>query len=177
MELEGEYSMSKLKSYSVNLKLPLFEIQGTWEPDESERKAAWEMYVELVTRISVVELKPHEGLLSEALSSLYTLFDTTREILKKYGPTVAQPKGEAGLSFGYLAVEILNRVLRPMLAYWHPLLLDYENKREPSVSRSEHEWAWSEAGELRTRLNETRLILIDYANTLAKVAGVPSLIT
>jgi hypothetical protein len=60
------------------------------------------MYVELITRISVVELKPGEGLLREALSSLYTLFDTTRMILRKYGPSVAQPKGKDKLSFGYL---------------------------------------------------------------------------
>ena len=38
------------------------------------------MYIELVTRIAVIELRPEEGLLREALSSLYSLFDTTRKI-------------------------------------------------------------------------------------------------
>ena len=109
--------MPKLTSVKVNLKLPFIGgVEGTWEPDESEQKAAWEMYVELITRISVSELKPDEGLLREALSSLYTLFDTTRKILREYDPSIARPKGKDKLSFGYLAVAILNVVLRPVLA-------------------------------------------------------------
>ncbi|MGW3011312.1 hypothetical protein ACWC9R_21125 [Streptomyces sp. NPDC001219] len=49
------------------------EISGTWRPDDAERKAAWELYVELITRVSVIELGPAEGVLREALSSHYTL--------------------------------------------------------------------------------------------------------
>jgi hypothetical protein len=76
----------KLKNVKVNLTLPLIgSVEGTWEPNETEKDAAWELYVELITRISVVELKPDEGLLREAMASLYSLFATTRGILKKYG--------------------------------------------------------------------------------------------
>ena len=169
--------MAKLTSVKVRLKLPYIGgVEGTWEPDESERNAAWEMYVELITRISVAELKPGEGLLREALSSLYTLFDTTRKILCKYGPSIAQPKGKDNLSFGYLAVAILNVVLRPVLAKWHPLLLDYESTKKSSVSPLEHERHWDEYEELRQVLNDIRGMLIEYANLLAQVAEVPSLI-
>ena len=119
--------MSKLKSYTVSIDTKIIKVSGTWEPDKNEKKAAWEMYVELVTRISTVELKPEEGFLREALNSLYSIFQTTREILRKYGPSVAKPKKE--LSFGYLAVSILNKVLRPTLSFWHPILLDYEHKK------------------------------------------------
>jgi hypothetical protein len=169
--------MPKLKSVKVSLNLPYIGgIEGTWEPDESERKAAWEMYVELVTRIAVQELGPEEGLLREALSSLYSLFDTTRKILREYGPSIARPKEQATLSFGYLAVAILNSVLRPVLAKWHPLLLDYENTRPPAVSALEHERRWAQYADLRQELNQVRGVLTDYANLLAEVAGVPSLI-
>lgn len=54
-----------------------------------ERDAAWELYVEVVTRIAVVELKPGEGSLREALSSLSSPFATTRDILRKYGQRLA----------------------------------------------------------------------------------------
>ena len=169
--------MTKLTSVKVSLKLPVIGgIEGTWKPDESERDAAWEMYVELITRISVAELKPDEGLLREALSSLYTLFDTTRKILRKYGPSIAQPKGKDDLSFGYLAVAILNVVLRPVLAKWHPLLIDYEGTKKSSVSPLEHERQWDKNEELRQVLNDVRGVLIEYANLLAQVAGVPSMI-
>jgi hypothetical protein len=152
------------------------KIEGKWVLDDVQRKAAWEMYVELITRISVAELKEDEGLLREALSSLYTLFDTTRNILRKHGHSVAQPKDKSDYSFGYLAVAILNRELRPVLAKWHPLLLDYENTKPEGVSQLYHERTWKRAQELRGILNETRLVLIDYANLLAEAAKVPSLI-
>lgn len=169
--------MPELTSVKVKLKLPhIAEIEGTWKPDKNQRNAAWEMYVELITRISVVELKPDEGLLREALSSLYTLFATTRNILCKYGPSIARPKGEDNLSFGYLAVAILNVVLRPVLAKWHPLLLDYESTKKSPVPPLEHEKQWEKYEELRQVLNDVRSVLIEYANLLAQVAKVPSLI-
>ena len=60
-----------LTKISVELSLPyLSKISGEWEPDENEREAAWELYVELITRVSVVNLGPEEGLLRESLSSL-----------------------------------------------------------------------------------------------------------
>lgn len=169
--------MAKLKSVKVSAKLlSLIGIEGTWELDDSERKAAWEMYVELVTRISVSELRPDEGLLREGLSSLYTLFGTTREILRRYGPSVAQPKGKDNLSFGYIAVTILNVVLRPVLAKWHPLLLDHESTRKSPSSPLEHEKQWDRYEELRQILNDVRGTLIEYGDVLAEAAGVPSLI-
>lgn len=169
-------TMAKFTGVKVSLTLPFIGgVEGTWKPDESERNAAWEMYVELITRISVVELKPDEGLLREALSSLYTLFGTTRTILRKYGPSIAQPKGKDDLSFGYLAVAILNTVLRPVLAKWHPMLLDYESTRSGSVSPLEHEREWDKHDELRQVLNDVRGILIEYTDLLAQVAEVPPL--
>ena len=170
-------TMAKFTGVKVSLTLPFIGgVEGTWKPDESERNAAWEMYVELITRISVVELKSDEGLLREALSSLYTLFGTTRTILRKYGPSIAQPKGKDDLSFGYLAVVILNAVLRPVLAKWHPLLLDYESTKSGSVSHLEHERQWDKHDELRHVLNDVRGTLIEYTNLLAEVAEVPPLI-
>ena len=169
--------MANLTSVKISLKLPFIGgVEGTWEPDERERNASWEMYVELVTRISVTELKPGEGLLREALSSIYSLFSTTREILRQYGPSVAQPKGDGKLSFGYLAVTILNVALRPVLAKWHPLLLDYESTKEPSLSPVNHESTWDSSGQLRQALNDVRSMLIEFADYLAQVANVPSLI-
>jgi len=169
--------MPKFKSIKVSLKLPYIGgIEGTWEPADSERKAAWELYIELVTRISVAELHPNEGLLREALSSLHSLFETTRNILRTYGPGIAQPKRGNTLSFGSLAVTILNVVIRPVLANWHPLLLDYENTKEPTVSSLAHERHWDKSEELRRALNDVRGVLIEYANVLAQVTDVPSLI-
>lgn len=169
--------MPELESFTVALKTPFGEIRGNWKPDKKEREAAWEMYVELVTRISVVELKPDEGLLREALSSLYTLFDTTRGILRKYGTAVAKPKRGGDMSFGRIAVRVLNEIIRPVLAKWHPLLLDYEKKKSDSVSLLEHEKRWDKYEELRKVIEDARVVLKEYSDTLAKVAKIPPLIS
>jgi hypothetical protein len=60
-------------------------IVGIWDPTECERTAAWDMYVELITRIPVAYVKPGEGSLRIGLSSLYKLFDASREIMRQYG--------------------------------------------------------------------------------------------
>ncbi|MDP9314314.1 MAG: toll/interleukin-1 receptor domain-containing protein [Chloroflexota bacterium] len=167
--------LGRLAEVNVELQLPYIgKIGGVWQPDEREQDAAWEMYVELVTRISVTELQPGQGLLRESLSSLYSIFTTTRQILREHGPSVARPKGDGELSFGYIAISVLNFALRPVLAKWHPLLLDYEHRREALVSPLQHEEAWERATQLRQVLNQVRGVLIDYAGLLAQICRVPA---
>ena len=54
----------------------------------AERIAAWKIYIELLTRISLQPLKPEEGVIREALDSLYKLFQNMRVILEEGGPGV-----------------------------------------------------------------------------------------
>src|SRR5205809_401846 len=101
---------AKLRSVNATLDTGLIKVEGRWEADESEQRAAWELYVELVTRVAVQELKAEEGLLREALTSLYAVFAETRRILRHYGPDLAKPKGKGTLCFGQIAVKVLNEV-------------------------------------------------------------------
>ena len=130
-----------------------------------------------MTRIAVQELKPGEGLLREALNSLYQLFGETRNILRKYGPSVAKPKGRGEWSFGSIAVTVLNSALRPVLAKWHPLLLAYENTRTENVSHVEHEAAWEHNEGLRTTLSDLQETLEQYSHILAEAAGIPPIVS
>jgi hypothetical protein len=43
------------------MDLKLFSIAGTWKPNDAERQAACELYVELITRVAVVLLPAHRG--------------------------------------------------------------------------------------------------------------------
>jgi hypothetical protein len=159
----------------VKLNLHVLEISGSWEPNDEERKAAWEIYVELVTRVTVVPLGPDQGLLREALTSLYSLFAITREVLRRHGPALAAPgRANGRYTLGYLAVAILNFELRPVLSRWHPALEDWEAHRPPGSSRLAHEQAWEHAGEFRAELERVRRNLADYAELLAEASGVPS---
>jgi hypothetical protein len=142
----------------VSVSLPFGIGSAEWEADKTERRAAWSLYVELVTRIAVEPLAEEEGLLREALNSLYSLFGTTREILKEAGPDV----GASHRSVGGIAIAVLNRGLRPFLAKWHPRLQVWESKRPVDVSLSEHEQNWSDALELRKELEVLRGDLHKY---------------
>jgi hypothetical protein len=160
----------------VKVNLGIAELSGEWEPNDVERSAAWELYVELITRVSVVPLGEGEVLLREALTSLYSIFHTTRDVLRKYGPDIAEPKPDGQLNFAFLAVTILNAGIRPLLARWHPALTRWEEQCPPGASPAAHEHAWARADELRAELEQTRIALTDYAAALAIACGVPNLL-
>ncbi len=157
------------------IELSFLGLKGKWEVDDQQRNAAWEIYIELVTRVTVVELKKEEGIIREALNSYYSLFNTTREILKKYGPAIAIPGKKSDMTLGHVAVGVLNKVLRPLLAKWHPILQNYENQRPKNLSVSEHERKWERADELRAEIDKVRKNLIKYADVLAEVSEVSKL--
>lgn len=167
--------MPNVKEVQIGLGPTGPSISGNIEVGNKERDAAWELYVELVTRISVVKLQPDEGLLREALSSYYTLFGSTRQILRNHGPDIAQAKG-GSMSFGELAVRVLNEELRPVLAKWHPALEDHENKRTEDKSRLQHEKDWEHNQQLRDILEKRREVLDQYARVLADIADVDHLV-
>ncbi len=163
--------MARLTNVRIDFKVPgLGGISGTWEPDESEIQAAWELYVEMVTRAPLGEGSLRKGSVREALNSIYSLFDTTRTILRSYGPGVARPKGGQELSFGYLAVSMLNHVLRPLLTEWHPRLQQWE-RENPSSNEIE----WPGRSDFLETLGETEDLLRQYAKLFTGVAEVPEL--
>lgn len=158
----------KVKATKLVVGLPFNLGQLEFEPDEVQQRAAWELYVELSTRIAVQPLAPDEGLLRETLTSLYSIFGATREILRKAGPSVARGAN----SLGFIAIEVLNKGLRPFLAQWHPLLLAHEKNRSLETSARDHEQQWELAAELRQELVKLQDQMMIYADVLATIAGV-----
>ena len=164
MELPG----IKAKTLKVSLPFGIGSIE--FEANEVEQQAAWSLYVELMTRTAVQPLDQNCGLLREVLDSLYSLFSITREILRQAGPSVAHgPK-----SFGPLAIEVLNKGLRPFNSKWHPLLKAYEESRPSNISQLEHEQKWQRYSEMRKDLLNLQDNIIVYANALAILAGAKS---
>ncbi|MGD1910980.1 MAG: hypothetical protein ACFB2X_09040 [Rivularia sp. (in: cyanobacteria)] len=158
------------KLTKVSLNLP-FGIGGTeWEPDDTEKRAAWSLFIELVTRVSIQPLEPEkdQGLLREALASLHSLFATTREILREAGPDI----GASHRSVGGIAITVLNQGLRPFLSKWHPSLQSWEAQRPLTISPQEHERNWKYEAQLRTEMELLRRNLEEYAVALSVIAGV-----
>ncbi|HZO76377.1 MAG TPA: helix-turn-helix transcriptional regulator [Ktedonobacteraceae bacterium] len=148
-----------------------------WRPDEAEKQAAWEIHVELVTRVPMTILEDDRGLLREALTSFYSLFQTTRIILRQLGPFQTHLDAEPERSVSFMAVRMLNLALRPFLSKWHPMLKDYEDRRPMTVGVLEYERQWEQYDKIRQEMITLRPTLLGYADAFAAIAGTPSLIT
>ena len=97
--------MPRLVNVKLDLKLPgLGGIQSTWEPDEAEVRAAWELYVGMVTRTPLGEFSSVEGSTRETLNSIYFLFDTTMAVLGGRMETPARARAMAGVDLAIIGV-------------------------------------------------------------------------
>ena len=158
----------RIKATKLKVGLPFNLGELEFVPDELQQRVAWELYVELTTRISVQPRDEGKGLIREALNSLYSLFGATREILRKAGPSIAQGPE----SVGVIAIEVINIGLRPFVSKWHSELIAYEQYRPAEVGIREHEINWSLADDFHYELEELLEQMIIYSNALAKIAGV-----
>lgn len=134
---------------SLKIKLPFLEAQ--WEPKDEDRNAAWELYVELLTRITTQRLAPETGDEQAALSSIYQLFPITRDIVKR--------NGRYCINFAKIAVVVLNQKVRPFTAKWH--------RRTLAGPLSA-----GDAQVFRAELRDLQDVLRRYTHLLADLAGV-----
>lgn len=98
-----------------SLKLNVGFAELEFKPNDVDRDAAWEMYVELLTRITTQALPTGQGDEQTALASVHSLFKTTRDIIKR--------STRHSLEFTKIAIVVLNQVVRPFTAKWHKLSL------------------------------------------------------
>ena len=151
MNLENLFRKFNLEKVSLNLRA----IQLEFSFQEADKEAAWDLYVEMLTRVVTQPLPREAGDEKAALDSVYSLFPTTREILRRHG--------RASIQFGKVAIPVLNQVIRPFTTKWHRQsltgALTQGNKRE----------------EFRKELEVLQADLRNYNRMLAEIAGVEDL--
>ena len=113
------------------IKLTLGFAEATWAPNDADREAAWELYVELLTRITTQPLADEHGDEKTALDSVFALFGITREILRRRQSGCGE--------FAKLAIPTLNQIVRPFTAKWHKLSLQgaFEDPEKRQTFRTE----------------------------------------
>lgn len=136
----------------TGLKLNAGFLSMEWEPQPDEQQAAWELYVELITRVATQPLPDNVGDDASALESVYQLFDVTRQLLKG--------KGRKAQTFSKVAIVVLNQKIRPFTAKWH--------KQSKAGAFSDA----AQCQEFRQELAGVQQVLGGYAGMLAKIAGV-----
>lgn len=97
----------QLEKISLNASF----LQAEFEFKTADQDAAWELYIEMLTRIVTQPLPSNVGDDKTALDSVYSLFPTTREILRR--------RGRGTIEFSKIAIPVLNQVVRPFTAKWH----------------------------------------------------------
>ena len=123
--------------------------------DAADMDAAWDMYVEMLTRITTQPLPEEAGDEKAALESVYKLFPITRGILRRHGLHTVQ--------FSKVAIPVLNQVVRPFTVKWH--------------RKSRHGEFGDEAARREFR-GDLRALLVDmrnYNRMLAEIADVEDL--
>ena len=137
----------------VRLKLPAMQLEMSFE--ETDKDAAWNLYVELLTRITTQPLASGTGDEAAALQSVYAVVAATREILRGHGRNSIQ--------FSKVAVPVLNQVIRPFTSKWH---------RRSLAGAFQNE---EECREFRAELEALQVDLRNYNRLLAEIAGVEDL--
>ncbi|WP_217207561.1 toll/interleukin-1 receptor domain-containing protein [Streptomyces sp. AC550_RSS872] len=140
-------------------------------PSESERMAAYDIQVELVTRIGVQELAPGTGSLREALTSLKSLIDFTRATLHTYSVNLERGSASGAPTVQHLAYVLINETIRPFTGTWHPLLSAYESRCPADVAPLDHEAAWPQAEAMRAELSALREPLTRIVAGLGDISG------
>lgn len=147
-DLFEKWSLTELR-----VKTPIMDME--WRPSNADKDAAWDLYVELLTRITTQALPDDAGVEQTALDSVYALFKITRETLKTHGRSCSE--------FTKIAVIVLNQVIRPFTAKWH--LLSQQNAFEREEKRVE----------FRHDLRELQEKLGNYTKLLADLSDVEDL--
>ena len=145
--------LNKFGLTKIQLNLPI--VSAAISFDEADKDAAWELYIEMLTRIVTQPLPSEAGDEKTALDSVYILFTITREILRRHGRGTIQ--------FSKIAIPVLNQIVRPFTAKWHKESLagafGHENKQK----------------EFREELEILQSELRKYNSLLAEIAGVEDL--
>ncbi|MGA7979322.1 MAG: hypothetical protein WCA32_03745 [Chromatiaceae bacterium] len=122
---------------------------------DADKKAAWELYVELVTRVATQPLGDEDGVEATALESIASLFPLVRKLMRQSGPGAA--------AFSALTITLLNYRVRPFTAAWHKRSAD-GRLSDPAIS-----------GRFRDELRALQQDLRAVADVLADLIQVPRL--
>ena len=142
--------LEKWDMTSLKIKTPFLDME--WKPLDEDKNAAWELYIELLTRVTTQPLDTSHGDEETALKSVYSIFPLTREVIKN--------NGRHCIEFTKIAIVVLNQIIRPFTAKWHKLSVEsaFSNPDRCKEFRQELEWLQSK--------------LIIYTQMLGDMAGI-----
>lgn len=141
------------KMTGLKISPPFLEME--WAPSDPDKDAAWDLYIELLTRVTTQALPNDKGDEKAALDSVYGIFPTTRDIIRKHG--------RGANEFTKIAIIVLNQIVRPFTAKWHKRLIAGDLDKKEARK------------EFRQELEQLQVELKKYTQMLADMSGVEDL--
>ena len=142
--------LEKWDMTSLKIKTPFLNME--WKPIDEDKNAAWELYIELLTRVTTQPLDTSHGDEETALKSVYSIFPLTREVIKN--------NGRHCIEFTKIAIVVLNQIIRPFTARWHKLSVEGAFSDRESCK------------EFRQELTNLQSVLNIYTKMLGDMAGI-----
>lgn len=140
------------KNGLAECEVSIFFLKLKLKSSQTEKSAAWTLFVQLATRITTQDLEDGAGIEKAALDSLYDFFKISRNILAE--------NGRLAEDFSVLTVFSLNTILRPFLSKWHR-----KSEKDNCFSIDE------ECNQFRVELKQLQKELTSLSLCLAKTAG------
>lgn len=110
--------IARSNKFSINAPFGLGQIEFERETlSNKELDIAWKIYVQLATRKAAIEIDENEDSIEDIYNSWYELFTTTREYLTEM-PAIELRGNQNAQKIVSLAVDVLNKGLRPHLTKW-----------------------------------------------------------
>ncbi|MBT3320763.1 MAG: hypothetical protein HN392_00590 [Anaerolineae bacterium] len=153
----------KIKATKLTVGLPFNLGSLETESTSDSERVAWELYVELITRLPLKEIDTPS---SDDLSFLFDIINVTRQILRQAGPSISRWPNP----LGRMVIDIINKGIRPFLAKWYPLLnvANREKTKENNAKGQQDKTLF----EFKRNFADLHGELIIYSEALAKLAGV-----
>jgi len=123
-----------------------------FEPSNVDRKAAWDLYVEIYMHELLNPLANKTNSENKKIRDFFEIFAVTRSILKDYG--------SQSIGFAKVAVVLLNHIIRPFTGKWHKLSEEFSFEDSALLQ-----------AEFRMDLNELQTRMRVYTSLLAEMAG------
>lgn len=173
--------IAKTNKLSINAPFGLGQIEFERETlSNKELDIAWKIYVQLTTRKAALEIDENEDNIEDIYNSWYELFTTTREYLTEM-PAVELRGNANAQKIVNLAIDVLNKGLRPHLTKWQKKYRKWYNQivntqEYKDKDQQEIQKHFPEFNDLIKDMKSVNQGLMKYAEELKKITheGKPS---
>lgn len=144
------------------------------KPNYDDRQIAYKLWVELSTRKIGIPIDFDNDVILEIYASWYSFFKLTRDLIKDI-PVSRLAKSESTRQIVSIAIDVLNKELRPHLTRWQARFRRWyqvESKREQNTGLAPQELQkrFPNYKQLTQSMEEVNQKLINYRESLRQIA-------